>query len=246
MDTALIVGCALMGLAGSPHCVAMCGPSCAALTGCPAAAAPEPVHTTTAAQVAFQTARAGSYAVAGALAAGGLGALTLATQTAPVMRPVWTLVHIAALALGLWMLATGRQPAVFGTLMAPRSGAMNAPWQTVSGPGTTARRVLVTRAALGGSAWVAWPCGLLQSAIVVAALCRTPAAGAAAMTAFALASAPALVAAPWAWRQWLRRTGKGERAVTWVIRLAGAALAAASVVALLGDRWEAFAAYCGF
>ena len=231
-----------MGLAGSPHCVAMCGPACGALTGChaPAAAAQFP------AQLAFQAARAGSYAVAGALAAGGLAALSLASETSAVLRPAWTLLHIAALALGLWMSFTGRQPAWFGATTGERGATLAAAWQPVAGPRVPPSRGVVTRSALGGSAWVAWPCGLLQSAIVVAALCSNPAGGAAAMAAFALASAPALVAAPWAWKRWLRRAGKGERAVKGMVRLAGVALVLASLAALLGERWSAFAAYCGF
>ena len=32
MDTALILGAGLMGLAGTPHCAAMCGAPCAAVT----------------------------------------------------------------------------------------------------------------------------------------------------------------------------------------------------------------------
>jgi len=95
-------------------------------------------------------------------------------------------------------------------------------------------------AAAAGSAWVAWPCGLLQSALVVAALANTPVGGAAAMAAFALASAAGLQLAPWV----AARMGSRDVVARIAVRIAGAALAAGSGWALGHDVWMKVAAYC--
>ena len=50
-----------------------------------------------------------------------------------------------------------------------------------------------------GLAWVAWPCGLLQSALLVAALANMPASGALVMAGFAGASAAGLLLGPALW-----------------------------------------------
>jgi sulfite exporter TauE/SafE len=87
---------------------------------------------------------------------------------------------------------------------------------------------------------VAWPCGLLQSAIVIAALANTAAGGAAAMAAFAMASAAGLHFAPWVAQKMSLRPG----GTAWAVRLAGLALAAGSGWALGHDLWGRVAAYC--
>lgn len=231
MDLALIVSAFMLGLAGTPHCAAMCGASCAAvLSGC----ARHPGGDTTVPSVAFHLARASGYAAAGGLAAAGVGVLSMAGQAAPLVRPVWTLLHIAALALGLWLLWTGRQPAFMSRVGHRREAvplATAGGWQAMAGP---------LSATAAGAAWVAWPCGLLQSALVVAALANTPQAGAAAMAAFALASAAGLQLAPWL----LARLGARGIAASWAVRLAGAALVGGAGWALGHDLWGRIAAYC--
>ena len=101
LDAALILSGGLMGLAGVPHCLAMCGAASAAALGrCGAPAART--------RAAFHLGRVAGYAAAGALAAGALGALQWLGQTAPVLHPLWTLWHAAALALGVWLWVRGR------------------------------------------------------------------------------------------------------------------------------------------
>jgi uncharacterized protein len=103
MQTSLAVTALLMGLAGGPHCIAMCGAACAGI----GKAAGE---RGTAAIWTFQAGRLASYSLLGAVAAAsmqGLGWLT--TQTA-VMRPVWTMFHVAAMLLGLMLVLLARQP----------------------------------------------------------------------------------------------------------------------------------------
>lgn len=221
MDSALIASAALLGLAGTPHCAAMCGAPCAALVGPgqPAAVA------------AFHVARVAGYAAGGAVAAGSVGALLALSGLSPALRPLWALLHAAALALGAWLLWTGRQPAWMARIGRRPATAAVGGWQPMMGP---------LRAAAGGSLWVAWPCGLLQSALLVASMSSGAAAGAAAMAAFALASAAGLLAAPWIWSKAL--AGGGER---WAVRAAGALLIAGSGWALGHGVWQQVAAFCG-
>ena len=226
MDSALIASAALLGLAGTPHCAAMCGAPCAALVGRGGARS----------QAAFHVARVAGYATGGAVAAGSVGALLMLSNLSPALRPIWALLHAAALALGAWLLWTGRQPdwlARVGRRPVPAAGS----WQPVTGP---------LRAAAGGGLWVAWPCGLLQSALLVASMGSGAPAGAAAMGAFAIASSAGLVAAPWAGRHLLGGVG-GVGAITrerLAVRAAGALLLAGSGFALGHGVWEQVAAYC--
>jgi sulfite exporter TauE/SafE len=78
-----------------------------------------------------------------------------------------------------------------------------------------------------GVAWSLLPCGLLYSALLVAALSANPAQGAGVMALFAVGSGLSLMAGPWLWLR-LRGPGSGQ----WAIRLAGAALLASSAWAL--------------
>lgn len=282
LDLALIGSAALLGVAGMTHCTAMCGATCTALTGgarppaesqgCaappvlapsvgPAARSAPAVrlgHSANAALIGFHLARVASYAAGGAVAAASMGALAGLAQWSPALRPLWTLLHVAALALGVFLLWQGRQPAwlsAFGrggvsqrTLQAggPQSAAAGG-WQPVTGPGLASPRGasrqwkrFPVRAVSAGALWVAWPCGLLQSALLVAAMANTPWGGGAAMAAFALASSGGLLLAPWAWRRW----GSNPRAQVRAVRAAGVMLAGASAFALMHGLSPAFAAFC--
>lgn len=96
------------------------------------------------------------------------------------------------------------------------------------------------RAGAAGGLWLAWPCGLLQSALLVASLADTPAQGAAAMAAFAATSSLGL----WLPASLWGRLPSGARATAWAWRLAGAALVAAAGFALGHGLWERVALYC--
>ena len=237
MDAALALTALLLGLAGSVHCLAMCGaPSAAAVHAC-SGAQPRDGWT------AFHAGRLIGYALAGAVAAASMGALARWSSWSPALRPLWTLLHMAALALGLWLLVRGRQP---GWLERAGRGTQRTAalpglgWQRVHGP---------AKAGAAGLAWVAWPCGLLQSALVVAALANTAAGGATVMAVFALVSAPALGLAPWLWGRWGSWQGASGQVLSarvnaGAVRLAGALLAAASVWALAHDLIRQAIAFC--
>jgi sulfite exporter TauE/SafE len=87
------------------------------------------------------------------------------------------------------------------------------------------------QAGAAGGAWGLMPCGLLQSALLVAALASGPLQGASVMAAFALASGISLWLGPQLWRRLWRRRG-ADQAATASVRLAGAVLAGASLFAL--------------
>jgi uncharacterized protein len=224
MDFSLVLGGLLLGFGASPHCAAMCGAPCAALTrggrGCASG---------------FHAGRALGYMAAGAVVAASVSSLGVLREAAPVVRPLWVALHVAVLALGLWLVATGRQPDWrFGrapTVLSAGGGALaSGGWQPIQGP---------KRAGLAGLAWVAWPCGLLHSALLLAAMANGPAGGAAVMGAFALASMPALAVGPL-----LLDRLAGLRGRVWSVRIAGLMLASASAWALGHGVWERALAWC--
>jgi len=215
MDAALAVSALLMGLAGSPHCTAMCGAACAAVAG---ARAP--------ALVALHGGRVAGYATAGAIAAAGVAGLGSLASAAPLLRPLWSIVHVAAIALGAWLLWSGRAPGWLSR-SAPRLARLEG-GQPIRFVRTLPRPAA---AALAGACWVAIPYGLLQAALLVAALASTPAAGAATMAAFAAGSSAALMLAQGAWSR-LQRIGTATSLAPWSVRIAGALLAGSSAFAL--------------
>jgi uncharacterized protein len=226
MDLALVISALMLGLAGAPHCAAMCGAACAAASRGGGAATP----------VAFHVSRVAGYTLAGAVAASSVGLLSALGQASPALRPLWTLAHAAALALGLWLMWYGRQPAWVDNFGrgAQRATPDAQGWQRMRAP---------VRAGAAGAFWVAWPCGLLQSALVVAALANSAFGGAAVMLAFAVTSAAGLTIGPWLW---LRLGGAGGAALAgnWATRAAGALLAGVSALALGHDLVHKVIAYC--
>lgn len=227
LQTALYASAALLGLAGLPHCTAMCSAPCAAVVGGDRKAT-----------WAFQLARLLTYATAGAVVASAVGALVAVSSWTPALRPLWTLLHVSALALGLFLLWRGQQPAWMSKL-----GRV----PPTVGPGRLQVDGRVARATLAGGLWVLWPCGLLQSALTVAALGSGAADGAMVMALFAAASAPGLLFGPWVVRRLLAGRHGGaagyERLAT---RGAGLLLAGASGWALGHGMWMRVAVLCGW
>ena len=216
MSSTLLATALLMGLAGGPHCVAMCGAACAAL----GSAKPGQV-TGTRAMWLFQLGRLAGYSALGALAAASMQGLGWLSVQSAALRPVWSLVHVAAAMLGMMLLVQGRQP-LWLELGARRV------WTRLRVYLTDTGRVAGLAAPLAlGTVWALLPCGLLYSALLVAALSADAAQGAGVMALFALGSGVSLMAGPWLWLR-LRGPGSGQ----WAVRLAGAALLASSAWAL--------------
>jgi len=219
MQSSLALTALLMGLVGGPHCVAMCGAACAGISQ---AAGPHQ----NSALLTFQLGRIGGYSILGGLAAASLQGLGWLTVQSAALRPMWSLFHVAAIVLGLMLLLQARQPvwleSAARTVWArTRSFAAN--------QGRGAPLVL-------GVLWALLPCGLLYSALLVAALAGSIAGGAMVMALFALGTSVTMVAGPWLWLR-LRGSPANPGSGQWGVRLAGAALAASSGWAL----WMALA-----
>ena len=199
-----------MGVVGGLHCVAMCGAACAGISR----AAGE---RSTQALMTFQLSRLVGYALFGAFAAGSVQGLAwLGTNTA-VIRPVWTMFHVAALLLGAVLIWQARQPAWIDQLG-------QSVWRK-------ARPVLTRmgrKAPIAlGVAWALMPCGLLYSALLVASLSANAVEGATIMALFSIGTSISLTAGPW-----LLLKLRGGQSGAWGIRLAGLPLALTSGWAL--------------
>lgn len=225
---ALLAGALALGLASSPHCGLMCGSVCAAIARHGRGDA-----------VALHAGRLASYAAAGAVAAASMAALGRWAQLAPMLQPLWSALHAALLVWGLWLLFSGRLPALRTSL----SNTTPDGWQRMRGP---------VRSGGIGLAWVALPCGMLQSALLLAALGNGPAEGAAVMAAFWLGAGPVLWLAPSLWLRLAGGTTGHDRAAAsaaslargWPVRLAGATVVASSGWVLAGGLISRAAAWC--
>ncbi len=216
MQASLALTALLMGFAGGPHCVAMCGAACAGIG--------RSAGSRQSAMWAFQAGRVLGYSVLGALAAASMQGLGWLTTQSAALRPVWTLFHVATMLLGILLLYSAQQPV----------------WIEAAGKKVWAQmRVLVARWGRGaplviGAFWAFLPCGLLYSALLVATLTGSALQGAAVMALFALGTSVSMMAGPWLW---LKLAGRGRGNGQWGVRLAGLALAVSSFWAL----WMGFA-----
>jgi sulfite exporter TauE/SafE len=210
MQSSLALTALLMGLAGGPHCVAMCGAACAGIAQASGARRQTALWS-------FQLGRLLGYALLGALAAASVQALGWLTVQSAALRPLWSLLHVAAMALGVWLIVYAQQPVWLD------QGARHL-WTRVRG--WNARWGRAAPVAVG-ALWALMPCGLLYSAVMVAALTSQPVDGALTMALFAAGSSVSLWAGPWLL---LRLQSVGDGA--WGIRLAGMALMATSAWAL--------------
>lgn len=152
----------VMGLVGSTHCAVMCGGVAAATCRKPKAS------------LGWNAGRVATYTLLGALAGAATG---LVPFFAVALRP---LAAIALVALGLHLMGVS---SVFRRLE-----AIGAPvWRRVE---PLTRRPL--HAALLGAAWGFVPCGLLYTALAVAAATGSAEGGALTMAAFGLGTLPVM------------------------------------------------------
>ena len=217
-SASLIAAAALAGLAGSPHCVAMCGAACAGIGGGAARRS-----------LAFQAGRLAGYALLGAATAASAATLQWTLAHTPLVKPFWAMFHVAVLLLGASLVWLGAQPAmlergaeqVWRALRIRTLGLDTARWPL-----------------LAGALWALLPCGLLYSALMLAALADSAAGGAAVMASFALASGLGLQFGAALWCRTRASTGR------WGVRVAGIALVAASAWALGQGLQHEIAAWC--
>jgi uncharacterized protein len=224
MPAALAASALLMGLAGGPHCAAMCGAACGGLTRVGSAPSKR-------AMLAFQGGRLAGYSLAGALAAYAVQSFAWLTQHTTALQPAWTFFHLAVLAWGLMLVTQARQPVWV-------SSAGRSVWSRVRPIASARGGVFAT-----GALWAFMPCGLLYSALLVASLGGGPVEGAASMALFALGSGLSLSLAPALYAR-LQQAGNRMRQ-DWGTRAAGALLVLAALWALWMDMAHRIAVWCG-
>lgn len=183
----LLLSALLMGIAGGPHCLVMCGSGCMGVARWPGQSAWRNLFL-------FQTGRLLGYGVLGAIAAVSMNSLAwLAGQTA-VFHPLWSMLHITAVVWGLWLLWQAEQP-----LWINRFGEKI--WRSLShkpqrNPGHLWSPLWL------GMVWALLPCGLLYSALLVAMFTSGALQGALVMVMFALGGGLVLTVVPWLWSLW--------------------------------------------
>jgi len=262
--TVLLFTAGSLGLLGGLHCIAMCsGLQRLAIHGTHAARDPRDgalkrgfapigridpprrgsrarkglsMRAELRADLAFHAGRLAGYAALGALIGAGSSVMRWGAEAAPVFRPFWGMLNAGLLALGVALLVLGRQPRwidALGQRLWSISGAR------------LGQRSLHTPAATG-AAWALLPCGLLYSALAVAALASDPLRGAAAMLAFGAGTTVNLLGAQALLQALLRQAGAQAGAIESVgIRAGGALLAAMAIAALVAIALGLPHPFCG-
>lgn len=198
-----------MGLAGGPHCVAMCGAACAGFAQDPQR--PAGIYQ-------YHLGRLVGYAMLGAIAALAIQSIAWLSDYSKILHPLWSFFHVLVFFWGAMLLIFARQP-----VWVDRAGGFI--WQRVK---------KISRLSYGyfliGLLWALMPCGLLYSALIIASFNGNALGGALSMAAFGLGSAIVLFFAPWAWLKL-----KSKSLEPYSMRLAGLLLSVASAWAIWMD-----------
>ncbi|MFW5431448.1 MAG: sulfite exporter TauE/SafE family protein [Methylophilaceae bacterium] len=222
MQTPLALTTLLMGLAGGPHCIAMCGAACGSLQRNDGANNNRIWK--------FHLGRIIGYSSLGAIAAGSVKTLAWFSSQTQALHPLWTFFHVLVLCWGLMLLAYARQPA----------------WADQFGRRVWKRVQQATHLTGGGiftgMLWALMPCGLLYSALLVASLNANPISGALSMTTFAIGTSLSLIVGPWFWF-------KLKKGVIWLgedtsMRLAGFFLVGVATWAIWMDLVHQVKVWC--
>ena len=177
MQTSLALTTFLMGLAGGPHCIVMCGAAC---VGIRQSGGNDSL-------LKFQLGRIVGYATLGAVAAFSVKSLAWVADQSLALHPLWTFFHVLVLSWGLVLLVYARQPT-----WADNIGRHI--WGYVRQLSNLRGGVLMT-----GMLWSLMPCGLLYSGLLVASLSGNPMNGAVSMATFAIGTSLSLMLGPLLW-----------------------------------------------
>ncbi|MBS0194961.1 MAG: sulfite exporter TauE/SafE family protein [Proteobacteria bacterium] len=218
-DSLTLLAALLLGLAASGHCIVMCGGISAALgiaTAKRADGRPRPLLL-----IGYQVGRALSYALAGLLLSGALGALIGVLDIEAVRRTLRAL-SAAALLLGALV--------AFGRVRDPGFRLGHRLWQRIAPLG---RRLLpvtsLPRALAFGMLWGWMPCGFVYTVLLIAALRGSAVQGAATMAAFGLGTLPSMFLVAFG-----AQSFAGFSAKPAARRIAGTALLLAAALTLAG------------
>ena len=165
-----------MGLMGGPHCIAMCGAPCAVISaqGC--------------SQIwQFHLGRISGYGILGGVAAYSMNNLAWLSNQTMSLHPVWTFFHGIIFVWGFVMLLYAKQPQWIDHIG-------ESSWNTIQKLSKTLRSNFLL-----GMLWSFMPCGLLYSALLVAALTLNILNGTISMMFFALGTSISLIVSPIIW-----------------------------------------------
>lgn len=176
-----------MGFLGSSHCIGMCGGIAAALSAAPRRDGAGATRDAMATAVTQNLGRVASYGAAGALA-GAFGAAFSGLGGADGMFALRAVAALLIVATGLYL--AGLSAAV--TRIEALGGAL---WRRLGPVAGRLRRSDSALAAFAfGALWGWLPCGLVYSALAVAAASGSAADGAMTMAGFGLGTLPATLA----------------------------------------------------
>ena len=231
-----------MGLAGGVHCLAMCAAPSSAITsqlqdeevGVAGSFKGISIQSVGAAlsirrSLGFHAGRLLGYAVLGAVSALAMDQLNWFADRTSALHSLWMLVHLGMLAWGLTMLFQARQPRWLEV-------AGRKVWLMLNGNDKR-----VSFPFFAGCLWALWPCGLLYSAVMVAALSSQPGQGAVAMLLFGVGSGLWLLVGHWFLKA-LQKSGLRKQGLG--LRVAGAMLVALSLWAIWLGAVEGSARWC--
>ncbi|MDP3678873.1 MAG: sulfite exporter TauE/SafE family protein [Methylotenera sp.] len=206
MQSALTYSALIMGLAGGPHCVAMCGAACTALTQSPQQ--PHGIYL-------YHLGRLCGYATLGAIATFAIQSIAWLSSYSAILHPLWTFFHVLVFFWGILLLVFAHQP-----VWVDRAGRNI--WGHV-------KKLSIKQGGhfYIGMLWALMPCGLLYSALIIASFNGNPLDGAISMAAFAAGSSASLFLAPWLWLKL-----KTKAVEPYGMRLAGLLLSGASAWAI--------------
>jgi len=218
MQSALTYSALIMGLAGGPHCVAMCGAACTALTQSPQQ--PYGIYL-------YHLGRLCGYATLGAIATFAIQSIAWLSSYSAILHPLWTFFHVLIFFWGVLLLIFARQP-----IWVDRAGRNI--WGYV-------KKLSIKQGGhfYVGMLWALMPCGLLYSALIIASFNGNPLDGAISMAAFAVGSSASLFLAPWLWLKL-----KTKAVEPYGMRLAGLLLSGASAWAIWMDLTHNTKVWC--
>lgn len=249
MTLSLIISALVMGLLGGGHCLAMCAAPCALIVqgdknkdthlmdapsiGKTVLSRSSHTNKKITSAIIFHLGRLIGYSMMGAMAALAMEQLAWFSDRSSWLYPAWTGLHLGILFWGLTMLILARQPAWL-------DNAGRAVWRRV-------QPVLQRRSGFFvlGLAWALLPCGLLYSALQLAALSAHPVSGAVAMAAFGVGSGLWLWAAPLLWN-WIQKMpfAQNREYERWATRAAGLLLTGVSLWALWMNLYHTPQMWC--
>jgi uncharacterized protein len=221
MQSPLALTTLFMGLAGGPHCIAMCGAACASL---------QKGQGGDYDLWKFQAGRLIGYAGLGALVAGSVKSLAWFSNQTLALHPVWTFFHVLVFCWGLILLIYARQPT-----WADNFGRQA--WARVRKLSNLPSGVVAT-----GMLWALMPCGLLYSALLVASLSANALNAAFSMATFSIGTSVSLMLGPLLWlklkngNKWINESAS--------MRLAGLLLASVAGWAIWMDLVHQVKIWC--